>query len=81
VHLVSSVSQSSYRLPTNPPGPRECRFDKMPALPQFDYLFAIGTLFAFLDAWNIGKRFWCFRSSTKPSFPGPQCMETIDMAR
>ena len=27
----------------------------MPALPQFDYLFAIGTLFAFLDAWNIGK--------------------------
>ncbi|KAJ4348914.1 Na+/Pi symporter [Ascochyta clinopodiicola] len=26
----------------------------MPALPQFDYLFAIGTLFAFLDAWNIG---------------------------
>jgi hypothetical protein len=29
---------------------------KMSALPQFDYLFAIGTLFAFLDAWNIGKR-------------------------
>ena len=28
---------------------------KMPALPQFDYLFAIGTIFAFLDAWNIGK--------------------------
>lgn len=27
----------------------------MPALPQFDYLFAIGTLFAFLDAWNIGR--------------------------
>lgn len=27
----------------------------MPALPQFDYLFAIGTIFAFLDAWNIGK--------------------------
>jgi hypothetical protein len=26
----------------------------MPALPQFDYLFAIGTIFAFLDAWNIG---------------------------
>lgn len=26
----------------------------MVALPQFDYLFAIGTLFAFLDAWNIG---------------------------
>ncbi|KAF2827022.1 phosphate transporter [Ophiobolus disseminans] len=26
----------------------------MPALPQFDYIFAIGTLFAFLDAWNIG---------------------------
>jgi sodium-dependent phosphate transporter len=27
----------------------------MPALPQFDYIFAIATLFAFLDAWNIGK--------------------------
>ncbi|KAJ4377284.1 Na+/Pi symporter [Neocucurbitaria cava] len=26
----------------------------MPALAQFDYLFAIGTIFAFLDAWNIG---------------------------
>jgi hypothetical protein len=26
----------------------------MVALPQFDYIFAIGTLFAFLDAWNIG---------------------------
>jgi sodium-dependent phosphate transporter len=26
----------------------------MPALPQFDYIFAIATLFAFLDAWNIG---------------------------
>jgi sodium-dependent phosphate transporter len=26
----------------------------MPALPQFDYVFAIGTIFAFLDAWNIG---------------------------
>ncbi|KAF1937581.1 phosphate-repressible phosphate permease-like protein [Clathrospora elynae] len=26
----------------------------MPALPQFDYIFAIGTVFAFLDAWNIG---------------------------
>ncbi|KAF1847694.1 phosphate-repressible phosphate permease-like protein [Cucurbitaria berberidis CBS 394.84] len=26
----------------------------MPALGQFDYLFAIGTIFAFLDAWNIG---------------------------
>jgi hypothetical protein len=26
----------------------------MPALPQFDYIFAIATIFAFLDAWNIG---------------------------
>jgi hypothetical protein len=25
----------------------------MAALPQFDYIFAIPTLFAFLDAWNI----------------------------
>jgi phosphate/sulfate permease len=24
------------------------------ALHQFDYLFALGTIFAFLDAWNIG---------------------------
>jgi len=23
-------------------------------LHQFDYIFAIGTIFAFLDAWNIG---------------------------
>ncbi len=23
-------------------------------LHQFDYIFAIGTMFAFLDAWNIG---------------------------
>ena len=23
-------------------------------LSQYDYLFAIGTIFAFLDAWNIG---------------------------
>ncbi|KAF2276568.1 phosphate transporter [Westerdykella ornata] len=26
----------------------------MVKLPQYDYLFAIGTIFAFLDAWNIG---------------------------
>ncbi|KAK8038513.1 phosphate-repressible phosphate permease [Apiospora rasikravindrae] len=26
----------------------------MPVLHQLDYLFAIGTIFAFLDAWNIG---------------------------
>ncbi|CAI4213081.1 unnamed protein product [Parascedosporium putredinis] len=26
----------------------------MPTLHQYDYLFAIGTIFAFLDAWNIG---------------------------
>lgn len=24
-------------------------------LGQYDYLFAIGTIFAFLDAWNIGR--------------------------
>lgn len=35
----------------------------MPALPQFDYLFAIGTLFAFLDAWNIGKHLICVTPS------------------
>jgi hypothetical protein len=32
----------------------KARTTKMPALPQFDYIFAIATLFAFLDAWNIG---------------------------
>ncbi|KAG0128210.1 phosphate transporter [Tuber indicum] len=26
----------------------------MQALPQYDYIFAIGMIFAFLDAWNIG---------------------------
>jgi hypothetical protein len=25
-------------------------------LHQFDYLFAIGTIFAALDAWNIGEQ-------------------------
>jgi hypothetical protein len=29
-------------------------FSKMP-LHQFDYLLVVGTIFAFLDAWNIGK--------------------------
>lgn len=36
----------------------------MPVLHQLDYLFAIGTIFAFLDAWNIGMsqlhiHYWC----------------------
>ncbi|KAL4884915.1 phosphate transporter [Aspergillus karnatakaensis] len=26
----------------------------MPTLHQYDYIFALGTIFAFLDAWNIG---------------------------
>lgn len=26
----------------------------MAALPMFDYIFAFGLIFAFLDAWNIG---------------------------
>jgi hypothetical protein len=26
----------------------------MPTLHQFDYIFAVGMIFAFLDAWNIG---------------------------
>jgi solute carrier family 20 (sodium-dependent phosphate transporter) len=26
----------------------------MTTLHQYDYLFAFGTIFAFLDAWNIG---------------------------
>lgn len=26
----------------------------MPTLHQFDYIFAIAMIFAFLDAWNIG---------------------------
>lgn len=34
----------------------------MPALPQFDYIFAIGTIFAFLDAWNIGMLHSCLRN-------------------
>jgi solute carrier family 20 (sodium-dependent phosphate transporter) len=24
------------------------------ALPEYDYIFAFGLIFAFLDAWNIG---------------------------
>lgn len=26
----------------------------MAALPQFSYIFGLGVVFAFLDAWNIG---------------------------
>jgi phosphate/sulfate permease len=26
----------------------------MPTLHQFDYILALGTMFSFLDAWNIG---------------------------
>lgn len=28
---------------------------KMAYLHQFDYIFAFGLIFAFLDAWNIGE--------------------------
>jgi hypothetical protein len=55
LHLVSSGSTTihlSSRLSTETFD--KFRTIKMPALPQFDYLFAIGTIFAFLDAWNIG---------------------------
>lgn len=31
-------------------------------LHQYDYIFALGTIFAFLDAWNIGT------TSEKPHF-------------
>lgn len=27
----------------------------MPVLHRYDYIFAITTIFAFLDAWNIGE--------------------------
>lgn len=27
----------------------------MPYFHEFDYIFAFGVIFAFLDAWNIGK--------------------------
>jgi hypothetical protein len=43
----------------------------MPALPQFDYIFAIATLFAFLDAWNIGMS----------NFLLPSCRKTITSTR
>lgn len=52
VHLVPDIQQSSSCRPASLP---DFKPVKMPALPQFDYLFAIGTIFAFLDAWNIGK--------------------------
>lgn len=34
------------------------------ALHQYDYIFALGTIFAFLDAWNIG-------TSNPDSLPRP----------
>lgn len=51
------LADSSYPAVDHPvPGTFDkFRSVKMPALPQFDYLFAIGTIFAFLDAWNIGR--------------------------
>lgn len=44
LHLVSSIE-----FPLRP-------YDHltMAALPQFTYIFALGLIFAFLDAWNIG---------------------------
>lgn len=41
----------------------------MPALPQFDYLFAFATIFAFLDAWNIGTFSQFIMSEDHPAIP------------
>jgi hypothetical protein len=42
----------------------------MPALPQFDYIFAIATLFAFLDAWNIGMfSIFSYTSTLREVYP------------
>jgi hypothetical protein len=38
-------------------------------LAQFNYLFAIGTLFAFLDAWNIGSSFLTLLSCPHSAHP------------
>jgi hypothetical protein len=34
-------------------------------LHQYDYIFALGTIFSFLDAWNIGKT--CYPPLNHPS--------------
>lgn len=47
----------------------------MAALPQFDYLFAIGTIFSFLDAWNIGMLFPAHKSFLCVLPPANPCHE------
>lgn len=42
------------------PAPQQHKTDKMVALPQYNYIFAFGTIFSFLDAWNIGKKLETF---------------------
>ncbi|KAJ0146510.1 Phosphate-repressible phosphate permease pho-4, partial [Colletotrichum tanaceti] len=44
---VPALSLNAY------PAPLRSKIDTM-TLHQYDYIFAIGTIFAFLDAWNIG---------------------------
>lgn len=61
-HISKGSSQSLqlwiqgtvFPLYTKQPSTRLQPIIEMSKLVQFDYLFAIGTIFAFLDAWNIG---------------------------
>lgn len=50
-NLSPATRKSFY---TKPPSSQQVNTFKMPTLHQFDYIFAIAMMFAFLDAWNIG---------------------------
>jgi hypothetical protein len=54
----------------------------MPTLHQYDYLMAIGTIFAFLDAWNIGANdvansFATSVSSRSITYVQAMCIATV----
>ncbi|KAI5781482.1 phosphate transporter [Geopyxis carbonaria] len=54
----------------------------MAALPQYDYIFALGMIFAFLDAWNIGANdvansFATSVSSRSLTLPQAMCIATV----
>jgi hypothetical protein len=53
----------------------------MAVLTQYDYLFAIGTIFAFLDAWNIGSSCLCLLSFCDSSLILLRCQRCCQLVR
>jgi len=52
----------------------------MAAFPQFDYIFAFGMIFAFLDAWNIGANDVANSFATSVSSRSLTMMQAIAIA-